>query len=55
MPKKFTKIQQKNYDKRLCKDIINKCKKLFMGSGAMTAKDYMAIEAIIKRTMKRLE
>jgi len=55
LPKKFTKVQQKNYDKRLCKDIMNKCKKLFMDSGALTAKDFMAIEAIIKRTQRRLE
>jgi len=53
MPK-LTKTQQQ----RLAKEILSKSRKLWgserLGIQAMTTKDYIAIEAIVGRTMKRI-
>jgi len=52
MPK-LTKTQQR----RLAKEILSKSKKLWGMPGpssVMTTKDYIAVEAIISRTLKRI-
>ena len=53
MPK-LTKTQQR----RLAQELLSKSKKLWDGTGSlrqrMTTKDYIAIEAIISRTLKRI-
>ena len=55
MPKKLTKTQQR----RLAQEILSKSKKLwdhvdYRHPAVMTTKDYVAIEAIVSRVMKRI-
>ena len=55
MAKKMTKSEQK----RLAQAIGSKAQKLWAqtrsGPGIMSTKDYIVIEAIVKRTIKRIQ
>jgi len=47
---KITKAEQK----RLAKAILSKAQKLWVWDTKLTTKDFIAIEAIVARTLKRI-